>query len=414
MDEMSATNEAAQTARRTTRRPGRAAEGRAPVEQPPRRALTAWEVRLHPTPSQERALERYLNRLTGFWNWAIGRYQWHLDNRTFSEYSLDYELLGHAKKCGLPRAVMVGMARRAFGAWKKALAKHGKRPHRKGIRNKLLSFDVPLDFAMYQDKRRIRIPGVKQVRYAGPLPENLLKVKKLTITKRANGWYCTCVCEISEEPRYEHGTERIGIDPGYGAWLTLSTGEKLDIDRAAHGRDMRRLAQAQRGGDARLTAKLHERMTRRIVHRQKEVVNRLCRRASLIAFSVDNVRGLQRMFGKSARRASHAGLRKRMERKCRAGGVRLVAVPSRRSTRACGTCGCLSGPSGFAGLSVRRWVCSECGTEHDRDCNAAVNTLALGEKVLASKVPRGTSGNAPFRRGDALNAAGPREARQAR
>lgn len=368
-------------------------------------ALAAWEVRLHPTPAQERALNRYMNRLTGFWNWAISRYRWHLDNRTFSKYSIDYEIKGHAEKCGLPRAVMVGMARRAFEAWKKVLTKHGKRPHRKGCRNRLLSFDVPSGFAVYLDKRRIRIPGVKQVRFAGLLPENLVKVRKLTVTKRAKGWYCVCVCEIKEEPRFECGREQIGIDPGYKTWLTLSTGEKINIDRSAHDRDLQRMGQAQRARDKRLVSKLHERMTRRIAHRQKEVVNQLCRRASLIAFSADNVRGLQKMFGKSVRLASHAGLRNRIERKCRTGGAQFIAVPSHHSTRTCSACGRLSGPSGFAGLSVRRWVCSECGTEHERDVNAACNTLALGEKVLASKVPRGTSGNAPFWQGGTLNAA---------
>lgn len=372
-----------------------------PIESLPYRVLTSWEVRLHPTPTQERALQRYLTRLTGFWNWAISRYAWHLDNRTFSEFSLDYELNGHSKKCGLPRMVMIGMARRAFRAWNKVLKKQGKRPHRKGLRNKLLSFDVPGDFAVYSDKRRLRIPGIKGVRYAGPLPENLTKVKMLTVTRRADDWYCTCVCEIAEEPRFEHGKEWIGIDPGYSTWLTLSTGEKIDIDRATHERDILRMGQAQRGSDKRLTAKIHERMTRRIMHRQKEVTNQLCRRASLIAFSADNVRGLQKMFGKSVRLASHAGLRNRIERKCRTGGVQFVAVPSRFSTKTCSACGCLSGPSGFSGLAVREWTCAECGTRQDRDVNAALNTLLLGQKVLAS-----ISGNALIVNGAVTNTAG--------
>jgi transposase len=33
---------------------------------------------------------------------------------------------------------------------------------------------------------------------------------------------------------------------------------------------------------------------------------------------------------------------------------------------------------GLAGLSVRQWVCVECGTPHDRVANAAVNTLIAG------------------------------------
>lgn len=38
----------------------------------------------------------------------------------------------------------------------------------------------------------------------------------------------------------------------------------------------------------------------------------------------------------------------------------------------------LTGPTGITGLSVRQWECSSCGTAHDRDTNAAVNTLLAG------------------------------------
>jgi transposase len=48
------------------------------------------------------------------------------------------------------------------------------------------------------------------------------------------------------------------------------------------------------------------------------------------------------------------------------------------STQICSCCGCLTGPKGREGLSVERWVCSECGAKHERDANAAINLRKLG------------------------------------
>jgi hypothetical protein len=48
------------------------------------------------------------------------------------------------------------------------------------------------------------------------------------------------------------------------------------------------------------------------------------------------------------------------------------------STQICSCCGCLTGPKGREGLSVERWVCSQCGAKHERDANAAINLRKLG------------------------------------
>lgn len=59
-------------------------------------------------------------------------------------------------------------------------------------------------------------------------------------------------------------------------------------------------------------------------------------------------------------------------------GTEYVEVGSRFSTQCCSICGNLSGPRGFSGLTIRQWSCSECGTAHNRDVNAARNTLSAG------------------------------------
>ena len=51
------------------------------------------------------------------------------------------------------------------------------------------------------------------------------------------------------------------------------------------------------------------------------------------------------------------------------------------STKLCSECGKVNVN---VRLSDRTWLCSSCGTEHDRDLNAARNILAEGMRVLAA------------------------------
>lgn len=62
------------------------------------------------------------------------------------------------------------------------------------------------------------------------------------------------------------------------------------------------------------------------------------------------------------------------------------------STQLCSSCGEKDGPRGLSNLNVRSWVCSSCGSEHDRDINAAKNILDEGLRVLADYFDRWDNG----------------------
>ena len=57
-------------------------------------------------------------------------------------------------------------------------------------------------------------------------------------------------------------------------------------------------------------------------------------------------------------------------------------VDERYSTQTCSCCGCITGPKGREGLGVRAWTCSVCGTDHQRDVNAALNIRSRGLEWL--------------------------------
>jgi len=77
-----------------------------------------------------------------------------------------------------------------------------------------------------------------------------------------------------------------------------------------------------------------------------------------------------------------------LEYKCAHAGVVFEEVNGSYTTQTCSSCGTIpaSSPKGRAGLGIREWSCSHCGTTHDRDINAAKNILAVGHGRLAVEI----------------------------
>ncbi len=64
-------------------------------------------------------------------------------------------------------------------------------------------------------------------------------------------------------------------------------------------------------------------------------------------------------------------------------GVTYCEVNESWSSVTCADCLTRSGPRGLRALGVREWMCTACGTVHDRDRNAAQNILRVGRDTLS-------------------------------
>ena len=343
------------------------------------------QLKIRLTRKQEASLTEQLPILTSVWNWAIRKIE--LDAQGGIYYTpkgFQNLLAGTSKTLGIPGHTIQGMLSLAHQSWQRCFKKLAKKPRLKGNRNRLNSipFPDPIGRPVYN---RIKVRGLGMVRYhKQDLPDG--KIKCGRIVKRASGWYLCLFIDAEPTAIARTGAGIIGIDPGYSHLITTSAGEKVAHPKELQ-RSIKRIGQAQRGGNKRLASRLSERIANQRKDRNHKLSRRLVAENVVIAFSKDDIKGLSRAgFGKSVTAAAHGQLRQMLGYKSRIGGSQYIEVPSKGSTRICSCCGASTGPQGRAGLSVREWMCLACGTPHDRDINAAINTLATAVGATVEEV----------------------------
>lgn len=333
-------------------------------------------LKLEPTKAQEAEFERWLWHLTGVWNWAVNQLLHDLEYGAFpSKLDFSNRLANHGAKLGIPSHTLQGVLKDVHLAWKRCLKKQAKRPRLKGQRNKLNHIPFP-DPMRLKSHNRVHIQGIGSVRFhKQELPEG--KIKCGRIVKRASGWYVCLFIDAEPNAIPISGYGAVGIDPGFSTLATVSTGDKVEHPNELK-RSATRLAQAQRGNDKKLTARLSEHQANQRKDRNHKLSRRLVAENETICWSKDRHNAIAKKFGKSVASASHGQLRQMIAYKCTASGRQFIEVSSKNSTKTCSACGALTGPTGFAGLKVRVWECAVCGAAHDRDVNAAINTLHAG------------------------------------
>ena len=230
----------------------------------------------------------------------------------------------------------------------------------------------------------------KAVRFCGKSfrifePERLQGVKwrQSCFAQDAVGdwWLCLGVkvpVETTVAPK-----EAVGIDLGLKEVAITSDGDRCE--RSRFYRDIEpRIAQAQRRGHRRQAKILH----RSAANRRKDALHKFSRRIvneyqSIAVGDVSSPQLVKTRLAKAVLDSGWGMFRQMLRYKGEHAGRSVVIVSERFTTRACSSCGSLTGPSGPRQLAVRRWCCSACGAEHDRDVNAARNILA-GSRLRTS------------------------------
>jgi putative transposase len=230
--------------------------------------------------------------------------------------------------------------------------------------------------------------------WSRPLPAGA-KPSTVTVSQDAAGrWYVSLLCEDPRVKPLPATATAVGVDVGLDHLLTLSTGEKVANprherkDRAQLALAQRRMAKKTKGSANR--AKARQRVARihaRIADRRRDglhkLTTRLVRENQTIVIEDLTVRNMvrNRSLARAISDAAWAEFRSLLEYKAAWYGREVIAVDRFfPSSRLCSTCGTLQERMP---LHVRTWTCDSCGTNHDRDVNAARNLLAAGRAVSA-------------------------------
>jgi IS605 OrfB family transposase len=193
-------------------------------------------------------------------------------------------------------------------------------------------------------------------------------------------WYLNLVVTFEAEAQQTKSTQ-VGIDLGLKDFATLSNGLKLEGPRATK-QYAEKLAKAQRANKKRLVLKLHDKIknTRKDFHHKlsTELVKQF---DAIYVGDVNSSALVKTKMAKLVLDSGWSSFRQMLAYKSVMNGVRYVEVNESYSTQTCSTCGAMpeSRPKGIAGLGIREWTCSECGSTHDRDVNAAMNILRCGQ-----------------------------------
>lgn len=195
-------------------------------------------------------------------------------------------------------------------------------------------------------------------------------------------WLCLPVTFASEQAIAPQ--DAVGIDLGLKDIAVTSDGERLEAGRWTQ-RYANKLAQAQRRGHKRQAKRIH----RKTARRRADALHKFSRKIvdsyqNIIVGDVSSTKLVKTRMAKSVLDAGWGMLKTQLLYKGEHAGRSVEVVDEKFTTRVCGNCGSLSGPRGVGQLVVRRWECTDCGTVHDRDVNAARNILTAGLRCRAS------------------------------
>ncbi len=356
----------------------------------------AYRYELDPNKEQRLLLAKHAGAARFAYNWGLARRiaLWEQDKISTNAISqhkelnalkkTDFPWMYEVSKCAPQEALRnLDNAFRNFFQGLKAGRKVGFPKFKKKGRND----SFRLTGAIHVLAHHVQLPRIGSVRLKEhPVVEG--KILSATVRREADRWFVSIAVEQERaDPEPVQGPV-VGIDLGLTTFAALSDGEKIEAPKplAKHLRRLkrlqRRLSRKQKGSRNRKKAQMRiRRLHRRIRNIRQDFLHklttRLAKTKAVIVVEDLNIKGMMQNhhLARHIGDAAWGEMKRQLDYKTRWYGSRMVEAdrwyPSSKTCSACGY------RLDKLPLSVREWVCPECGVIHDRDENAGKNLEAL-------------------------------------
>ena len=365
--------------------------------------LKGYKYRLYPNKEQEVQLQKTFGCCRFVYNQTLAyrKEKYDKEKESMNKTSCnnycnqvlkkEYEWLKEVDKFALTNAIY-----NMDSAYQKFFKEHAgypkfksKKNHKKSYTTNFTNGNIEVDF----ENNKIKLPKLKWVK-AKLHREFVGQIKSATISQVPSGKYYVSILVETEHIPMESTGCIVGIDLGIKDLLITSDGKKYDNQKLIKkyedklAKEQRKLAHKQKGSSnwnkQRIkVAKIHEKISNTRKDYLHKISHELVNENQVIVSEDLAVKNMVKNhnLAKSISDCGWYELTRQLDYKSDWNNRNYIKIGRfTKSSQPCSVCGYINTET--KDLSVREWTCPQCGTVHDRDVNAAINSLNEGLRIL--------------------------------